>query len=178
MLIDTYVSDYKRVYGTDDTTATVAMPAPTIVEPTGDGIIPMATGSGILSQNMLDLLLVSKAASNAAVNMLIVGWRVLHGVAGSTVGLWIPKPLAQYAFTMGALTGVANSVLGTAYRFPDTVALTFGNANVSDMYLSPVGTYPDLASAWVRVDAAGHPKIGIYFGDASQAGTNCLYAGL
>ncbi len=178
MLIDTFVADYKRVYGTDNTTATVAMPAPTIVEPTGDGIISMVTGSGILSQNMLDLMMVSKAADGAAVNMLIVGWRPLRGVAGSTVDLWLPKPLAQYAFTMSTLTGVATSLLGTAYRFPDTVALTFGNANVSDMYLSPVGTYGNTAAAWVRVDAAGHPKIGIYFGDASQAGTNCLYAGL
>lgn len=174
MQIDTRSTPLTATNSADSTATSIVFPVPTITKPSGDGVITMGD-SGELTGNAVDLIPFGVGSATNTFLMAVYGWRI---VRSSTIGfsdLWVARTLAKFTCTLCTVPGLVATAVDNTHLFVGTIALTFGNANVSVETLSPTGN--EVAS--ITLDAKGAAFLSVLFSTNSSAtAMNCLYATL
>lgn len=173
LLISTRSTAINPVRGTNSTTAGVAIanPADKLTIPSGDGVIQFGD-YGTKGPNGLQLIPYGVGSDTNTFLMSVFAWDIIPGVQGTSVDSWTAWLLAAFTCTLTTLTGAAGGRLGTSNRYCDTIALTEGNANVSNEIISPEGD----VKASIILDGKGARFIEILFAmNSSSTSANCLY---
>lgn len=164
-----------RTHVTNATDTNFPSKVPTKTRPNGDGVIDFGADGGKSSNGLL-LLPVGTGQNDAAMDMRVIGWKLIAGVSQGTtptVDLWIPHLLAQFGLVFGNVTGVANTKVPATEFFMDTVTLTTGNANVSVETLSPGS---DIISH-ILLNGLSSDLVEVTFDMGANATSgNCLYS--
>jgi len=155
--------------------------APTLTQPSGDGVIPCGF-LGSESPEFLTLLPIGVGASNNTFSMRVLGWRPTQIPALALRPLWIPVPLVDYAMTLGTASGATGGELGTTTLFADTITSTVGPTFITS------GAAP-IAPGWYQISPVndlvgmihqatlGFPFLELIFTTGGVATScNCLWA--
>ena len=110
-----------KVLATSATDATFPSKIPTVTEPTGAGVLDLASQGGVVPSRIV-VLPFGAGADNTTFDMRIIGWRKL-GALPTPGELWIPTVLAQVSCTLSAAIGIAGAPLVATDRFADTIIL-------------------------------------------------------
>jgi hypothetical protein len=158
---------FQRALAANANTSSFASKIPTITEPTNDGVLNLVS-SGVQVPKWIMLMPIGLGANNDGFSMRVLGWRHIGGNTETAAArLWIPGIVAEYACTLGNVTGIASSpVLNTEF-FCDTIApvaarqadctIAAGTA-VQTLYqvISPVNDTPGYALipifAWEKIE--------------------------
>ncbi len=138
---------FAKVRPTNATDTSFPIRIPRTSEPTGPGVLDLATLSGRVARQIL-VVPYATGAENGTFRARLLGWRKL-------VDLWIPLPLAEVEATLGGLTGVASGSVGNNERFADTLTAVLGNEGVSLELLSNAN---DLVACFVA-DLKGFARV-------------------
>lgn len=174
MKLETLKAPFARALAANATDTSFPSRVPTITQPT----LMLGDVDGDIQQNGLEILPFAIGADNETFSIRIYGWRFI-GPAGPHAysRLWVPVVLGEFACTLCAQVGIANSPVLNTERFCDTITLvgTTANANVGVEIVSPAND----TIARILVDLKGYqfwePTFDIGTGPTSM---NCLYAGL
>lgn len=184
MLIETASNHFNKSHATDVTATSFTLLAPSATSPAAnDGVIPWGRG-GSVAPNLIHIIPYGKNAQNLTGTIRVWTWSVFSkatksesGVsAGDTVSdLWVPTLACVAALTLCSTTGVANTPVGTAYFFCDSIVLGTGfSANVSNECTAPGSELV----AHMHVDVKGARYVQIEFStDSSSTALNSLYRG-
>lgn len=165
---------------------TLVQPAPQLATPSGlyttarDGVITFGGGGG-LTANGLVFSPFGVGTAGFTFDMYIFGWRDSLGAQGTinSQKTWRPDLLARWTCTLASPTTFATAPAGgdiaslssSPIYYCDTLALVFGNANVSVETISPTGGF--IASG--RLDGIGYRLIEVRFATGST-GTSATSA--
>lgn len=169
--VDTIASSWQRLFATNSTASSFASRAETLTRPvhsSTQGIIEMSPGGGA-GPNGLMLLFFGTDANNENFNARILGWdySLLAGVE-----VWNFVVLCQFAVTLGNIAGVAGGEVSATGFVADTIALTYGNDDVSVDITSPAND----VRAHAILDTKGCRIVEVQFDmNSSAASANCLY---
>lgn len=167
----TFAGTLARARTTNATDTSFAAKIPTVTEPTGAGIIDLATGQ--VMHNNLFLIPFGTDADNETFDMRIIGWRKAS-LSGSA-DIWLPIPLLQVSCTLSDdMLGVAAAALLNTEFLADTItaAVAFTEyAGISYQLSSPANDTP----AHILLDCKGCKKIEVLFDLTGAAGANAFY---
>lgn len=164
---------------TNQTSASFVSKVATATEPTGTGssaanasVLLMNTGS-IAKPPLLQICPFGVGSNNNTFSLRAIGWRQT-GPDGATDALWLPVLLAEILCTLSSsCPGVSGKIVADTEYFADTVAVTYGNANVSVEVVSPAN---DISCGHVMVGVKGFPKVELSFSTGGSATScNALY---
>lgn len=188
MFLETLSTGLNVLRGTNSTDSAQTPPVSRIGPPTGLGtsasqatspaIIPGGQG-GVASQNGLLVVPYGVGADDSTFSLNVYSWRPISLRTGgeqleAARQQWIAILLAQVACTLSdQQTGITGGTLGTSTYFCKTLAVTYGNANVSVEIVSTA----DGRIASFLVDVKGSPLVEIW-GDRAGSATsfNALYS--
>ena len=115
------------------------------------------------------------AGTNAADEVFdwqVIGWKPAPGLSDNNVGLWIPHLLLVGNATLGAMSGIANSIVPTegTWLFADSITITTDNTE------SPGNAHKDNADAiaWIQFRVGGYSKLEIQTSLTTAAKANAL----
>ncbi len=170
VLFTTMAGRWQRTHTTNSTATSFATRNETLVQPVGEGIIEMSGNSEANAvPNGITMLFFGTSADNQNFNARVLGWD-FSLVAG--VQVWNYVMLCQFAVTLGNLAGAAGGEITTTGFVADTIALTYGNDDVSVDIVSPANDI----RAHAVIDAKGFRKLEVLFDrNSSAASCNCLY---
>jgi hypothetical protein len=145
---------------------------PTGTAPSGTGssatnasVIDAPTNS-LAKPNRLVILPYAIGSNNNTFSVRVIGWMP---TADSTTRIWIPVLLCELACTVSSsIPGVAAKDVLDTELFADTIAVTYGNANVSVEVVSPAADV--VAHAIVNIKSL--PKVELSFTTGGSA-TSC-----
>ena len=160
----------------NSTDATFPSKIPTATEPTGTGVIEMATPNSIITSNGIRVMPYGTGAENTTFSLRVIGWsKIDANPFDINKTLWIPVVLCELLCTLSTVVGVATKCIVATERFADTLAVTTGSTGVTLDAVSPTGN----VAAHALVDTKGHRKIEITFTTGGSAtDMNCLVAKL
>lgn len=174
MLVETLSTSFQKARSVNQTSATFVSKLPTATEPVGDAgtatgasVIELGQG-GATSPNVLIICPYAIGSNNNTFSVRVIGWRSIGENAPTTM-LWIPVVLVELACTIsGTAIGIAAKVILATEMFADTIALTYGNDDISVDIVSPAA---DII-AHALVDMKGSQKLELSFTTGSSA-TSC-----
>jgi len=124
--------------------------------------------AGSAAQNGLVLKPYGAGSNNNTFSLRVIGWRKIDEGDPAT-SIWDPTVLCELAVTLSSTPiGLAGKVILATDLFADTIAVTYGNANVSVEAVSPAN---DIAAHAV-VDLKGFQLVEVTFTTGGSA-TNC-----
>lgn len=174
MLLETESMSFRKVRAVNQTSNGYVSKLPTATEPSGDA--GTATGASVIdlapkqgaAQNGLIVVFYGVGSNNNTFSARVIGWRVTGENNVDTL-LWIPVVLCEFAVTLSSTPiGVANKTIVATELFADTIALTYGNDDVSVDIVSPAA---DIIAHAV-LDLKGFMKAELSFTTGGSA-TSC-----
>lgn len=167
MILTTQSHPWRKHKATNFTDASFAARKSTLTRPSGSYVV-YDRGNAGESLNTLLLRFFGTDTNNTNFNARVIGWD-----QETTTGSWEFQILAQLACTLGNVQGTASCAI-TADDFEvDTIAVTYGNANVSVEAVSPAN---DVRGAVVRIDTYGAKVVEVlYDRNSSAASCNALW---
>ncbi len=167
MNLSTQRHPWKKLQATNFTDTSFAARKSTLTRPTGAGVIDLGSGNANVLNTVL-LKFFGTDTNNQNFNVRVLGWD-----QETTTGSWEFQLLAQFAVTLGNLAGTALCAMVAADFEADTIAVTYGNSNVSAEVISPAN---DVRGAVARVDAYGATIIEVLFDrNSSAVSANALW---
>ncbi len=163
----------RKVNATDN-----GFPAKSLIaaQPSGNGNnAAQATASavysitdGTQSFNGLVIKPYGAGADDATMSVRVIGWSYL--IEDNVIGTagWDPTVLVELACTLSTVVGVAGLLVINTDRFADTLALTYGNDDVSVDIVSPANN----VAAHAVVDLKGFQLVEFTFTTGASA-TSC-----
>jgi hypothetical protein len=158
----TLPTKWQRLFAANQTGATVPAPAPTITQPSGDGVIPLNGMSN--PPNVLALAFFGAGADDNTGLARVTGWKRCD-LAGS-VTLWVPTPLALLDLTLSTMTGVAGAAILNTDRFVDIIAEVGGYTTAEEILQAATA---ENTLAVYKVDVFGHELVQVQVGTNSSA---------
>lgn len=119
MDIDQFARPFTKALSSNANTSSFASKIATITEPSGDGVITLATSSGCVPI-AAKLVPYGLGSSNDAFDMKVIGWSYVPGTS-SLRKLWFPTTIGTFTCTVGAATGVAGTPVLNTELFVDTI---------------------------------------------------------
>lgn len=174
VVIETPSNNFHIVNTTDVTTSSVTEPVPTVVKPSGTGVIEMGFNGGVAPNGVM-LVPYGVGSATNTFTLKVYGWRPTLGAQGTVLKdpLWVPFLLASFTCTLCTKTGVTSSDIDATHLFCDTIVLVTGNANVSNEIISPTGN----VIANIIMDVKGVKLLELrYATGGSATSANCLAA--
>jgi hypothetical protein len=157
-----------RTHATNATAASITDPVPTLTEPTGDGVVTLADLGA--SPNFGSLHFTAVGSDNSTATAKVYLWSKVDG----PVPLWVPVPVLNLDLTFSSVTGVATTPVPATERFADTIALTSGTVNESNIDItSPANN----TIARVALDVLGASKVEVRFAKGTTTSVNALFRG-
>ena len=149
-------ADFSRALVSNSAATSFASKIPTLVEPTGAGVISLPSAGG---PKFVVLVPFGTDAANEAFDMKVVGWSY------SSDGVWIPFTLLTVAVVLGsaAVSGLTNHFLA------DTITYTAGDDEAK--IISPAND----TVAHVLLHTRGFKKLEYDFDLGTAAAANCYY---
>ncbi len=170
MLLETLSTPWNKLLAANSTSASFASRVPTLIEPTGGGVID-ASSPGIVGQNGLVLRFFGTDTNDETFNARILGWSQTK-VSGINL-CWDFILLAQFQLTLGNLAGTAGCAITATDFEADTISITYGNEDVTLAVVTPGN---DVRGAYAVVDLMGALKAEILFDmNSSAVSANCLW---
>jgi hypothetical protein len=165
--IATLCNELKKVFAANSTSASTTAPAPTLTEPTGDGIIDASALGGQQNGivNQLFMIFYGIGSNNATMTIRITGWRKL----GST---WIPFPLLVLTITLGTRAGITGGDVSASEVFADTIVAATAYTAAYELL-----SQADNTIAGIKLDIFGCQKIQVQVDVNGSTSANALYAG-
>jgi hypothetical protein len=160
----TIINTLRKLFSANTSANSITKPAPTLTEPTGDGILDFsALGNAPGNLALLAFFGTRTSADNETFTARVTGWKKATG------GLWIPFPLLALSLTQGASHGVAAGDVLAAEYFADTVTASTAFTSSNEL-ISPA----DDTIALVKVDPCGAAKLQVQLAIGTNAACNCL----
>lgn len=115
-----------RALAANANTSAFTAKAPTVTEPTNDGVISLHTfnagGAAVPAKAMF--WPIGVGADNDAYSLRVIGWRRLgNGAVTGFQTIWVPSIIAEVSCTLSGAVGVANSPVLATERFADTITI-------------------------------------------------------
>lgn len=161
MLFDFRSGPLRKLYATNQVTATITVPAALEKEPSGDGFYKLPLGSDA-PRRML-FIPFGTAVADKTFSFIVYVWRPTLGHPTNPLlkPMWVPYPVAAFDCTLGAMTGLSGCYVDDAQFFCDTIAAS----------TNAIGSLPsdyDLRSP--ADDSVGSVDISTYGGSIISAG--------
>ena len=181
MLIETLAQDFRKARITNTTDSSYPTRAPQLAKPKGTGnavgqttsAVFESRGTGEYVQNSILIVPYGNGSNDNTGFMRLISWRPVQDplqVQGQADKVWIPVPLFDVEYTLGAQTGVTGGTISTEF-FADTISITGTTANqgVSIDVVSPAND----TIAYLVVDIRGTTLLEIIFNTNSSSSTDC-----
>jgi hypothetical protein len=174
MLLETLSQEFRKARSVNQTSNGYVSKVPTATEPSGDA--GTATGASVIdlgkggstAQNGLLAVFYGTGSNNNTFSARVIGWRSAGSNAPDTM-LWIPVVLVEFALTLSSTpAGVVGKTIVATELFADTIALTYGNDDISVDIVSPAA---DIIAHAV-LDLKGFQKVEFSFTTGGSA-TDC-----
>lgn len=156
-----------------------AASAPTITEPSGDGVFNLVENGQGLAPCFVYVSPFGTDAANETFALRIIGWKRIEAVPGSPFLFW-PITLVELTCTLSAAVGVAGAPVIATEFFCDTLAIVSNSepvmtADVTNsgtvIYSSPANDTP----AFAKVDLHGVEKVQFKTNVGTGASGNTLF---
>jgi hypothetical protein len=169
---------WKLALAADATDANFPSDVPTRTEPSGNGVINLALGSGGSVASRVRVKVVGTGAYDATLDMRVLAYSRLTDTSKTYQNLFIPDELIQVAAVLSTLVGIAASPLAETYRFADTITITNEPTFTADVtrsgstrLYSPASNRP----AWFEIETGGAEKLKFVFDLGTATAANALY---
>lgn len=176
MLLETAYQPWRKARSTNQTSTSFVAKLASLTTPAGDAntaigqsILEMGAPAA-LTQNGLMLHPYGTASDGNTFSLRVLGWG--PSVTPNSVGIftWFPTLLCELLCTVSSTNvGIASGFVVATELFAKTIAVTYGNANVSVEAVSPATAG---LNASALVDIKGFQKIEVTFSTGSSA-TDC-----
>lgn len=150
---------FAKAYATNATDSSFASVADTTTEPTGDGVISLASGDRVGAWTASIIFFGTGDANDVLLAKV-------YGVRRIGAASWTYIPLLSLTVTLGAKTGVAGGAVVATELYADTIVVaspSYGVADSSYRIVSPA----DDTVARVMLDTEGYEKLVIKFDDST-----------
>lgn len=138
---------WRKLKATNFTDNGFAARQSTLTRPSGNYVVYDLPDGTQTSLNTLLLRPFGTATNNNTFSIRVLGWD-----KELTTGSWEFQILCELACTLGNIQGTASCAIAAADFEADTIAVTYGNANVSVEAVSPAN---DVRGAVARIDTYG-----------------------
>lgn len=167
--IGTLSSRWRRLLAANSTSSSFGTLIETVTEPvesTTSGVIEMAP-SGSAGPNGLVAMFFGAGSNDQTFSVQVWGWEssLLAGI-----DVWNCVLLAQFACTLGNIAGAAGGEVTASGLVVDTIALTYGNDDISVDITSPENNL----QAHVVMDTKGFSKVQFQFDMTGATSGNAL----
>lgn len=116
------ITRFQRAFTTNLTTSSFTSTPSQTAKPSVNGVVAVCTAGGKVAPWGVRIMPIGLGASNDAFSLRVLGWNVAGDAQPQALPLWISQPLAEFACTVGAATGVAGSPVLVTELFVDTIA--------------------------------------------------------
>lgn len=177
--IETWSSDFIKARSVNQTSASFVAKLPQTTDPSGDAgtaigssVIQLAREPGPRALNSVKIVPYATDSDGATFSMRVIGWTKAPDPTRATTDAWIPVVLAEFLCTVSSGNpGVAGAYVVATELFSKQIAMTYGNANLTDI------VSPNVAGllAHVVMDVKGFQRLEISFTTGGSAtGCNAL----
>lgn len=169
-----------KVRSTNSTATSFSVPSATKTKPSGEGVLYLADYAGADVPPKAKILVFGTDDANETGKARVIGWnRVLHTSSdNSDSTLWVPFEILEVTATLGAMPGIAGTLVDENQLFADTMTVDSEPVSTADTtndgaseFLSPA----DDKAAWVKFCTYGAELLEVIFDrNSSSASLNAL----